>query len=328
MAHRTLHDRRCTYSVIVDRSAWSFDAVRNLARYLSNLAVTDCDVLVIDHSPRELFELHRTVLRWVGRHVSVSRNTDPVRAAVELSACEKVIVATEDVRYSPADIESMCQLLDSHEVVEPQQYLSPLPWWGGIEAGRMLVHRGIERFGGHSSTYAFRRSVIRSIRGADVGGESAIRRLALRGADVHGAGELFVRRMPPGLRDWVRERPRQADEDFAVPLKSVLFLAILPIAVALILVGGLRVAGGYAGGIAFASLALAVRGRIGASAFYPLRTCALAPVWVFERSVSIYWALFRRLRAVATEPPTAERTSGTKVVRSGVTARSSGSRTP
>ena len=38
----------------------------------------------------------------------------------------------------------------------------------------MLVHRGIERFGDRSSTYAFRRNVIRNIRGADVGSDHAI----------------------------------------------------------------------------------------------------------------------------------------------------------
>lgn len=281
--------------MILDRPAWAPQPLRSLADYLSTLAVADCDVLVIDYSARELFEQHRTVLRWVARHVSLSGNTDAVRAAVELSGCEKVIVATGDVRYSSADIESMCQLLETHEVVEPQQYLFPLPWWGGIEAGRMLMHRGIDRFDGRSSTYAFQRSVIRSIRGADVGTDHAIRRLALRGAAVHAASELFVRRTPPELADWVRDRPSQADGDFAVPVKSVLFLTLLPLALALAMIGGMRIVGGYAGAVAFASTALAIRGRIGASAFYPLRACALAPVWVLERSVSIYWALFRRL---------------------------------
>jgi hypothetical protein len=302
MAHRASSNRRCTYAVIVDRSAWSPQPLRSLAEYLSTLAVADCDVLVIDYSARELFEQHRAVLRWVSRHISVSRKTDAVRAAVELSACEKVIVATEDVRYSHADVESMCELLEMHDVVEPQQYLDPLPWWGGIEAGRMLMDRGIDRFEARSSTYAFQRSVIRGIRGADVGTDHAIRRLALRGAGVHAAGEFFVRRTPPELGDWVRERPIQAEEDFAVPLKTVFFLALLPLAVTLAILGGTRIAGGYAGALAFASTALAIRGRIGASAFYPLRACALAPVWVFERSISIYWALFRRLRAVASEP--------------------------
>jgi hypothetical protein len=37
-----------------------------------------------------------------------------------------------------------------------------------------------------------------------------------------------------------------------------------------------------------------VRGRIGAAQFFPMRACLLAPLWVFERAVSVYWALFRR----------------------------------
>jgi hypothetical protein len=168
----------------------------------------------------------------------------------------------------------------------------------------MLINRGIERFGDRSSTYAFRRTSVRNIRGADVGNDHAIRRLAMRGADVHAAGDLFVRRTPPALAEWLRERAEQADEDFAAPTKTILFLALFPVAVALMMFGGLRIAGGFAGTIAFASAALAIRGRIGASAFYPLRACLFAPLWVVERSISVYWALFRRVRAATAEPKT------------------------
>ena len=302
MAHRKLHDRHCSYVVVIEAPSESFDSVQSLARYLSTLSAADCDVVIVDRSPREQFEQHRRVLRWVGRHLAVSKQTGIVRAAVELAACEKVIVAGDDVRYSVADIETMCQLLDRHDVVEPQQYLSPLPWWGGIEAGRMLINRGIERFGDRSSTYAFRRSAVRGIRGADVGSDHAIRRLAMRGADVHAAGDLFIRCAPPELNAWLRDRAGQADEDFAAPTKTILFLALIPVAIALTVFGGARIAGSFAGMVAFASATLAIRGRIGASAFYPLRACLFAPVWVLERSISVYGALFRRVRAVAAEP--------------------------
>ena len=40
------------------------------------------------------------------------------------------------------------------------------------------------------------------------------------------------------------------------------------------------------------SFALAVRGRIGAATFFPWRACLYAPLWVLERSISVYWALF------------------------------------
>jgi len=164
------------------------------------------------------------------------------------------------------------------------------------------VQRGIERFGDRSSTYAVRRSVVRNIRGADIGSDHAIRRLALRGADVHAASELFVRRHPRALSAWLHERPEEAEEDFAAPGKTILFLALLPVVIALAVFGGARIAGGFTGMVALASAALAIRGRIGASSFYPVRTCLFAPLAVFERSVSVYWALFRRVRAVTIEP--------------------------
>lgn len=312
MAHRKTRERRSSYVVIVHSDS---DPIV-IAEYLATLSPADCDVLILDYSTPDVFQEHRQVLRWAGRHISLSKNTDVIRAAIELAACEKVIVASDDVRYSVDDIEMMCQLLDRHDVVEPQQYLSPLPWWSGIDAGKMLVQRGIERYGDRSSTYAFRRSVVRQIRGADVGNDHAIRRLAMRGADVHAAGEFFVRRNPPELADWVRTRPRHAEEDFAVPMKTILFLALMPVVIALTLFAGARIAGGFAGLIVLSSSALAIRGRIGASAFYPLKTCLFAPLWVFERSISVYWAVFRRVHAVAVEPkavPAPVRAAGEQV---------------
>ncbi|HLJ75698.1 MAG TPA: hypothetical protein VKU62_13985, partial [Thermoanaerobaculia bacterium] len=46
---------------------------------------------------------------------------------------------------------------------------------------------------------------------------------------------------------------------------------------------------------AFVSVALALRGRIGASRFFPLRACFFAPLWILQRSLSVYWALLWRV---------------------------------
>jgi len=84
----------------------------------------------------------------------------------------------------------------------------------------------------------------------------------------------------------------------------------------LAIVGGTRLVGGYAGAIACASFALAIRGRGSASAFFPLRACLGAPLWVFERSVSVYWALLQKLRGSSTEAAHmsfADRAAGAKV---------------
>src|SRR5205823_4753522 len=142
-----------------------------------------------------------------------------------------------------------------------------------------LVQRAIEP-PCRGKTFAFRRSAVRGLR--------EIQRMP--------APDVFVRRLPPNVGSWLEERPRQAGDDFHFPVKTALFLALLPLALILGVFGGARLAGGYASAVAFASVALAVRGRIGAAPFFPRRACLYAPLWVLERSVSVYWALFRRLR--------------------------------
>ena len=203
-------------------------------------------------------------------------------------------------------------------MVEPQDYFDPLPWWIGIEAGRMLVHRGVEPLPDHGATFGMRKSTVRGIRGVDVAwsnSDDPVRHLTSQGAEVFSACDVFVRRLPPPLHDWLRDRPKQAGDDFAMPVKTAFFFALLPMALVLAVVGGIRLAGGYAGAIALSSLVLAVRGRAGNATFFPLRACFSAPLWVLERSISVYWALFRKLqesRDVA-HPVIAERGTGAKV---------------
>lgn len=326
MRHRNPQDRRCTYLVVIERDREPAGDLRDLASYLSTLSIADCEVIVVDGSPSPVFESNRRILRWVARHVAArprhrnfSGGIDAVRTAVEISNCDKVIVADENVRYEADAIDGVCELLDLHEVVEPQDYFEPLPWWSGIEAGRMLVHRGVEPLPDHGATFGIRKTIVRGLRGVDVAwssGDDPVRRLASQGAEVFSACEVFVRRLPPPLDDWLRERPRQADDDFAMPVKTAFFFALLPMAALLAFAGGMRLAGGYAGAIAFASMALALRGRGGARTFFPLRACLCAPLWVLERSISVYWALFRKLNGSSIDvmrPAVAERRSGTKV---------------
>ena len=316
MRHRKPHERRCSYVVPLEKAASCFDETQALAGYLSMLAVADCDIVVLDASPRDVYEEHHRSLRWVGRHLAVAAGADKIRLATEVAACEKVIVAGEEVRYGASELEQMCGLLDAHEVVEPQDYLDPLPWWGGIDAGRMLVHRGIEPYPDHGATFGFRRSALRSLRGMEgEGGDDHVRRLAAQGAEVYSASDVFIQREPPPFAAWLNERPRQADDDFSMPVKSAFFFALIPMTLLLALLGGLRIASGYAGAVAFASTVLAVRGRIGAAPFFPLRACLFAPLWVLERSVSVYWALFRKMRGATAEPrlPEPSRARGTQV---------------
>jgi hypothetical protein len=296
-------DRRCSYVVVLENGGRS--DVRELARYLSTLGVANCDVVVLDASPRFQFELNRRVLCWVARHVAVQPEhctpiglIDRVRAASSLAACEKVIVASEDVRYTSEAIRGLCELLESHEVVEPQDYLDPLPWWGSIDAGSILIHRGIEPQPDHGATFGFRRAAMRTLRVLHHGStvDDPVRRLVAAGAEVHAANEVFVRRQPGTFDEWLEHRPRLADDDFSLPFKTAFFFSLVPVLLLLGIFGGLQLAALYAGMIAFSSIGLALHGRVGAGAFFPMRTCLFAPLWVFERSLSVYWALFRRMR--------------------------------
>src|SRR2546422_601467 len=154
------------------------------------------------------------------------------------------------------------------ELREFAAYISPISD-AGFEAGRMLVHRGIEPLPDHGATFGFRKSALRGLRAIDasVSVDDPPRRLASQGAEVFSAIEVFVRRMPPLLAEWVRQRPRQAADDFHLPLKSACFFGLLPMALLLSLLGGPRLAGGYACAIGFGALALAVPGRGGAAPF-------------------------------------------------------------
>ncbi|HEX2831781.1 MAG TPA: hypothetical protein VHW00_02135 [Thermoanaerobaculia bacterium] len=305
MRNRNSSDRRCSYVVVVGNATRVNSDLRDLASYLSTLGVANCDVVILDASPRLQFDLNARILRWVGRHVAVrpeyrmpSGGVDVIRAAVAFAGCEKVIVATEDVRYRVEAVGKLCSLLDVHEVAEPQDYFDPLPWWGNLEASRMLVHRGVEPQPDHGATFAFRRTALRSLRGlaSSLAFDDPVRRLAASGAEVYAASDVFVRREPGAFRDWLERRPRLAGEDFSLPMKSAFFFSLVPVLAMLAILGGLQLAAGYGGVIAFAAVGLALRGRAGASAFFPLHACLFAPLWVFERSISVYWALFRKLR--------------------------------
>ena len=326
MRNRNAQDCRCSYVVVVEGSAASMSDLRELGNYLSTLGVAGCDVVVLDPSPRMLFELNGRILRWVARHVPVraehctpNGTLDRLRAAAAVAACEKVIVASEDVRYTPAAISQLCDLLESHEAVEPQDYLEPLPWWGSIDAGRILVHRGIEPQPDHGATFGFRRAAVRSMRTLSIMDiPDPARRLAALGAEVYPAADVFVRRQPGAFDEWLQERPRIAGNDFALPLKSAFFFSLVPFLLLLGIFGGARLAGVYAGLIAFTSVGLAVRGRAGATSYFPLHACLFAPVWVLERSVSVYWALFRKIRGVEADPQRIAVPEGTHAPRAGV----------
>ena len=292
--------RACTYVAALD-PAVSDSELPNFAAYLSTLNLAGCEVIVVDSEGGRCGEQRRRVLRWVSRYVTGP--CDLIHTAIDLASSEKIIVASQESRYAAADVAAVCDLLDAADVVAPEEFVHPLPWWGAIDAGSMLLQRGLDsnREGG---TFAFRRSAWHPVRALESGGtRSPLSMLMLHGASVHVASDVFVRREPPRLSTWARLRAAASATPATVTAGGALLACVLPLVMVVAAIGGYELAGGYAGLIAAGSVLLAVRGRTGAGRFFPLRACLYAPLAIVERSLAVYWALFARLRGTERPEP-------------------------
>lgn len=298
---------RCTYLLPIRRVQASVEETEDFALYFESLARAGCEVLVVDGSTPEVFSEHERAWGSVCRHAPVNPKytylngkVNGVHTGVDLASCERILLADDDIRYTSADVARACELLDEHEMVRPQNYLRPLLWWARTEGARMLINRGVLRTGDYPGTCAFRRSTFRRVGHYDgdvlFDNEEIVRHFVLRGAQVCFARDFFILKHPPTLRKWMEQRPRQAYEDFVMRLKTALFMSLLPLTVALALFGGVRAALGFVAFVSLCSMLLAWRGLRcdGARQFFPSYLLFYAPLWVLERALSVYWALYWR----------------------------------
>jgi hypothetical protein len=196
----------------------------------------------------------------------------------------------------------MVALLDDYELVRPQNFLSPLPWWARMEAARMLINRAMLRIGDYPGTCAFRRSTMLRVGHYDgdvlFDNEELVRHFAAAGAKIAYEIDFFIEKRPPTLRKWKEQRPRQAYEDFGLRLKTALFLALPIVVLASALLSGIAGVAMCIAIIAIAAIALAFIGhaRGAASNYIPRWICFYAPLWIFERAFSTYWAVYWHLR--------------------------------
>jgi hypothetical protein len=271
----------------------------DLDGYLVWLAAR-ADVVVVDGSDPPTFAEHGD--RWGGivRHVAPAPDLRcangkawGVRTGVRLARHDRVVIADDDVRYDGAALERVVRLLDDAHIVRPQNRFDALPWHARWDTARILLNRALGH--DHPGTLAIRRSFFLEIGGYD--GDVLFENLELvrtfeaAGGRVLDAPELFVGRRPPTVRRFLEQRPRQAYDDWAQPLKLAAMLAVLPGAIAVrsrprALVAGaaLAVAGAEVG-------RLRHDGRRAFDAVSPL----LAPLWVLERGTMAWVALASRL---------------------------------
>ena len=298
---------RCTYLLPIRRAHSSASQARELAAYFRELHDAGCEILVVDGSAGTVFEEHDEIWGTVCRHERVDRSfghlndkVNGIQTGVRIASGEKIVLADDDIRYTAAELELVCDSLEDFEVVRPQNFLRPLPWWARMEAARMLINRATLRTADYPGTCAFRRSVMLRVGQYDgdvlFDNEEIIRHFASAGAFVNFATNLFVEKRPPGLRKWMEQRPRQAYEDFGLRAKTALFLSLPIFAIWIAVMFGWKNLFGYLSCVAIAAVLLAVIGRFRGTAgqYFPISVCLSAPLWIFERSLSSYWALYWR----------------------------------
>ncbi len=99
--------------------------------------------------------------------------------------------------------------------------------------------------------------------------------------------DLLVARRPPTFAHFLGQRPRQAYDDLAQPLRMAAMLAIAPV----VIVARWRAVA--LGALLATAVAEAGRRKQGGRRVFPWYTSLCAPAWLTERAVLSWWALWR-----------------------------------
>ena len=276
---------------------------RELAGYLARIAPQVAEVIVVDGSGPEVFAANAAAWGGQVRHVPPKEGEKwlmgkvaGVRTGVELASCERVVIADDDVRYEPEALRRTAGLLESHDLVRPQNYFDRLPWHARWDTARTLLNRSLGR--DFPGTLAVRRSrmLAMGMYDGDVLFENLelMRTVRADGGSVAAPLDLYVARVPPSAAHFWGQRTRQAYDDFALPPRMALWLAVVPLLVLDRHRRRLRLAPAAAA-VAVAA-AEAGRRRAGGARIFPATSSLLAPVWILERGICAWLALLQRLR--------------------------------
>ncbi len=280
---------------------WAGDeGLEELTSYLRWLAGR-AEVIVVDGSPADLYERHAAAWRDLVTHVRPSprhsfRNGKVAGATtgVELASHERVVIADDDVRYQAAALERVGELLDQHDLVRPQNYFDPLPWHAVWDSARTLLNRAVAR--DYPGTLGIRKSLFERTGGYD--GDVLFENLELI-RTVRAAGgreiaplDLYVRRIPPEAGHFVRQRVRQAYDDFALPARMTLWLLLLPLVAVAV---ARRSVGSVTAGAAVSMVVAEAGRRRGRGVdHFPLLASLCAPGWLLERGICSWVAVIQR----------------------------------
>lgn len=293
---------------------WTDDAgLPELADYLRHL-VDWIPVTVVDGSGPDLFARHRAQFPPEVRHIRPAGRPEPgsgmpqgngkvagVVTGVREARAELLVIADDDVRYTRGSLAAVVDHLGSADVVRPQNYFDPLPWHALWDTARSLINRAWSA--DFPGTLGLRRSALLATDGYEpvlFENLELIRTVKAAGGRERIVPDLYIARRPPKARHFLRQRLRQAYDDFAQPRRQAAELALLPAVVgAAVLPPRARTA--VFAGLAAAAVATAETGRRrhGGTAVFPFRAACFAPLWAMERAIGIWAAMaFRAIGGV------------------------------
>jgi len=260
-------NRCCTYLLPIRRTSFCAVEVEEFRDYFAGLQAAGCEVIVVEGSAQQIFERHHDNWSNVCRHKAVdprfrylNDKVNGLHTGISLATSEKVILADDDIRYRPGDVEK--------------------------------INRATLRIADYPGTCAFRRSTILNAGEYDgdvlLDNEEIIRHFARAGSRICYANNFFIHKRPSKFRKWLEQRPRQAYEDFELRFKTILFASVLPIALAVAIID-IRYMSIFLLSILLAAVGWA---RGNARKYFPFNICFFAPFWIFERAFSAYWAFY------------------------------------
>lgn len=276
-------------------------ASAEMTRYLAWLS-TQLEVIVVDGSPLDVYEHHEGLWSSLVKHIRPDPDLDfmngkvaGVTSGIRAAGNDRTIVADDDIRFDAAGLERVTALLDGHEMVIVQSYFDPVPLHARWDLARILLNRSV---GVHyPAAVGLRRSLFLRAGGYDGNvlfeNLELIRTMRFAGARIAAPSDLFVRHLPPERGAFFSQRVRQAYDDLTLPLRMALWLGLAPSA----LLALARGRGSRVGVAAVASMAIAEVGRRrgGGARYYPAGTIVFAPLWLIERAVCSWIAVWYRV---------------------------------
>ena len=272
-----------------------------LTAYLAWLGGVAEEVLVVDGSDVEVFEANAGAWGSLVKHIRpdpdlhfLNGKVDGVVTGLRCATFDRIVIADDDVRYGREALGRAVALLENADVVRPQNFFDPMPWYAQWDTARILLNRAFAA--DYPGTLALRKDAL-GPEGydGDVMFENLelLRTAAARGKRIASPLDLYVARRPPSVGHFWSQRVRQAYDDFAIPGRMALWLSLAPLAAH-------RIARRDARSLAIAAIAaigLAEVGRrkAGGASYFPPAASALAPLWLVERAVTSWLALRQRM---------------------------------